>query len=267
MTIEFVGGKTFISTDPASEAISLGGLIGGLATAPAAGDLVIVAYSVGDNRDRAISILTADYIQTEKLYVNDTHDTNYIAGFKIMGASPDADVLLSETFGTAGKSVVIHVWRGVDPVSPMDVAYVTAIGSNSRETDPPPITPVTAGAVIVVMGMDAFQDEAEMLFTAPDLENFFTSYNAWGVDVTTGVGSKAWAGGAYDPAFVVPFTTTFNSWAAITMALRPAADVPVAEMTVPIAFADTPASGATFAAGTSSAIELAPTLSSAEIIQ
>jgi hypothetical protein len=71
-----------------------------------------------------------------------------------MGATPDTSITL--TGGTLSAddagAVVVQVWRGVDPTTPFDVTQTTATGTNSVLCDPPAITPVTPGAVIVSGG-------------------------------------------------------------------------------------------------------------------
>ena len=170
----------------------------------------------------SLTIGSDDYTRIAGLFANDTNDTNLAVAYKIMGAVPDT--LVTVTASTTGRLVAIYVLRGVDETTPMDVAATTATGTNSRVANPPAITPVTTGAVVLAIGANAYIDATFPVFTAPGLTDFVSGSFDGPLDGAIGAGTFAWTSGAYDPAaFTIAGTTTADSWAAFTLALRPAA--------------------------------------------
>lgn len=219
--IEYVGGKAVgtlgVNT---SWTTSLTDLTGGLASAPAAGDIVIVAYGTASGGDEAIGLITADYNEVVELFADDTVDANLSVNWKLMTGTPDTSVEMSQTFSTSNAGVVaISVWRGVHPSSPLDVTTTTATGINSPNPDPPSITPVTSGAVIVVCGTSP---HIAGIYTAPDLSNFISQTSDDTLDCQTGMGSKEWTGGPFNPGAWLADVQTSRAWCAATLALRPA---------------------------------------------
>lgn len=225
MALSFVGGKVAIFAGTTSTTnIVLTDLTGGSGSAPAAGDIVIVAYAVGAQADRSIGVTTADYTEEQELYANGTtYDSNLSVSWKKMGGTPDTSVDLSGTGSSFNAgAVAIHVWRGQDATTPFDVAETTATGTGTGRPNPAAITPTTAGAVIIVAGAAAATTGAA--FTASELSNFFTDTSPDGEDAMVGLGSYAWTSGAFDPAAWTGGTTNAaDSWTAVTLALRPAA--------------------------------------------
>lgn len=220
--ITYVGGKTMGVPDTAGfQTLSITGLTGGSDTAPAAGDIVIVAYATGyptSNTD----VQVTGYTEIADLYANDTIDTNFGAFYKIMGSTPDTTISVSPTGGSGeGGVVAIHVWRGVNSTTPLDVATTTATGLNSCLPNPPAITPVTSGAVIIAMG-GSFLGGA--VYQSSDLSNFRSDIFGSLRVANVGIGSKVWTGGTFDPAawtFAGTDDTNYG-WCACTIALRPA---------------------------------------------
>lgn len=221
----FVGGKVAVFAGTTSTTnIVLTDLTGGLASAPAAGDIVIVAYAVGAAADRTIGVTTADYTEEQELYANGTsYDSNLSVSWKKMGGTPDTSVTVSGTGSNFNAgAVAIHVWRGQDAVTPFDVAETTATGTGTGRPNPAAITPTTSGAVVIVAGAAAAVTGAA--FTASELSNFFTDTSPDNEDAMVGLGSYAWTSGAFDPAAWTGGTTNAgDSWTAVTLALRPAA--------------------------------------------
>jgi hypothetical protein len=222
--ITYVGGTTATITPSTSTTtnVSLTSLTGGIASAPITGDIVIVYYGTGSAAARNISV--TGYTQVSKLTATDIEYTNLYVGYKVMGVTPDTQLTASATLNAADAgAVVVQVWRGVDTVFPLDVTSTTATSLNSALCNPPAITPITAGSVIVAGGAAA-HTQGVITFGSSNLSNFTTlggpdSTN----DVTVGVGSKQWTAGAFDPAaftFGAADSTNF-SWAAVTLALSP----------------------------------------------
>jgi hypothetical protein len=112
------------------------------------------------------------------------------------------------------------VFRGVDPTTPMDVAVVTKTGVNGGRPTADPITPTTDGALILVLGASAAATST--VFTS-GLSNFITSIRGDTYSVTVGAGTYNWISGTYTPVqWLGNNTTASSSWAAATLALRPA---------------------------------------------
>ena len=226
---EFVGAATGGRTGSSSTSltVSLTALTGGIAASPADGDIVVVLAVTGTKANRTLSIkdpATVDYtLIGSELYSDDFVDTNLRLAYKFMGATPDASVVIGPSgSGQDALTVVVHVWRGVDATTPLDVAVTTATGINTGRPNPPAITPTTADAVVLAAGGAAAAIGA--VFTASELANFRSVTQADSNDSMSGMGSFDWVSGAFDPAGWLGGTTAAtDSWAAITMALRPAA--------------------------------------------
>src|SRR3990170_173432 len=89
-TITFVGSASNSSVPTADTTVSLTGI------SLQAGDLVIVTAGIGDddNVNHNVLINTAGYTEVADLFANDTDDTNLAVWWKIMGATPDASVVV-----------------------------------------------------------------------------------------------------------------------------------------------------------------------------
>lgn len=214
----FVGAATASSSSGAAFNVSLTALTGGVAAAPVQNDIVIVVTAVADNT----ACTATGYTQTA--LVSTTLSTVYV-GRKFMGATPDTTVAVQGSGSNAqGACAVAYVWRGVNTTTPMDATPTTSSATNTAIPDPPAITPVTAGAVVLAMGGAGHQRGA-VNFTSPTLANFrSTSANTAGDDATVGIGWASWYSGAYDPS---PFTfggtdSTAYMSCGVTLALRPA---------------------------------------------
>lgn len=231
MAIQYVGGLTAskLGATSGNSTISLTALTGGIASAAAAGDIVIAVFGTGTTVDRTLAINdgTTEYtLIGSELYSNDTFDTSLRVAYKIMGATPDTTV----TFGPTGSdedggAMAVHVWRGIDTATPLDVTAVTATGINTYLPNAGSITPVTAGAIVIVAGAGGREKDLTGTYAASDLSNFIQNQQTTANGaVIAGVGSFAWTSGAFDPAaWTGSGDTTSFSWAAITLALRPGA--------------------------------------------
>ncbi|MDQ1283977.1 MAG: hypothetical protein QG620_325 [Patescibacteria group bacterium] len=238
--IQFVGGTTAGKAGAISgdSTIALNsGLTGGIASAVAAGDLVIAVFGTGATADRTLAITDGSNSYTlidSELYQDDTLDTNLRVAYKFMGGTPDA----STTFGPTGNAndsgaMAVYVFRGVDSSNPLDVAAVPGQAADTSRVVPPDITPSTAGAYVVVVGAAGHNGGADT-FTSTDLVlDFFTRGGTNDTnDVSIGVGHiNNWTSGATDAATWGHSQTDSVdfSWAAITLALRPAATTPFAD--------------------------------------
>lgn len=222
--LAYVGGYTesFVGLT-SDKTISLTGLTGGLASAPATGDFVIVAFSAADGSGD-VDLVVAGYDERADIVGTDSYFANLAVATKFMTASPDTSVVLTGGTGHANNAgaVSIQVWRYVDQTTPMDVTVTTATGGNTILADPAAITPVSVGAQIIVAAAGAGATLVDT-YTAGYLSNFLTSWGDDTNDAVVGMGNVAWTSGAYNPAAFGTNGTDNSafSWAAVTMALRP----------------------------------------------
>jgi hypothetical protein len=228
--ISFVGSMVNETIDGGNVTLTFTGLLdtAGAGATLAENDVVIVAYAVSGTADAAMSTSSSGWTEEAELYGNDTNDVNLAVYSKRMGASPDADiVLVGNADASAGTGAMAFAFRGVDTTTLLDVAVTTATGIDSGQPNPASITPSTAGALIAVAVAGTAGNGNE--FTNPgDLSattNHFRS--VWvpeTIDIMLGMGIKTdWASGAFDPAaWTSGASNIANSWAAATLALRPA---------------------------------------------
>lgn len=224
--IQYVGGTTGSTLGTASSwTISLTSLTGGIASAPAAGDFVVVFYGVGSlGESSAYALSVTGYTQQALVFSNDLYEAHLLVATKRLSGA-DTSITLSQTYDTSDAgAAVVHVFRGVDPTTPMDVAVQTSTAIDTVLADPPAITPVTAGAWVVAAGCGGHERIRDS-FTSSDLTAFLsTGQSETSGDVTIGAGYVADATGAIDPA-QFGFTDSslgIHAAAAATLALRPA---------------------------------------------
>ena len=256
-SMQFVGRATATKAGAATgnSTIALNsGLVGGSRSAVQADDLVIAIYATASTVDRTLTITdgTNPYalIGTELYSGAATRDTNLRVAYKFMGATPDT----ATTFGPTtdaddGGAMVVLVWSGVNKTTFLDVAVATQIGSGTALADPPDVTPATLGAFVLGIGAGAAANGAA--FTSSDLTNFVSLTTSASLnDPMLGAGHIAWSGtGAVNPAqFGGGSTTVDDSWAAMTIALRPATAGTATSDTTPDVFTFTDATGVALSA-------------------
>jgi hypothetical protein len=205
-----VGETTFnIQDNGVNQNVSLPGT-------PAEDDIVIYAHC----SDGAVSpgVQTAGYtdILTDHAATNPGRES----GYKIMGATPDANITFNQTAGGEYTAGVLQIWRDVDTSTPIDNTPTTA-NSGSGMPDPPSFTTLTNGALVIAIGL-LDDDNVAASVTAPagygDL--LANDNTANGDNATSMIASfeKAVAG-AEDPAAFGGDGT--DDWYAVTFALRP----------------------------------------------
>ena len=193
-----------------------------------ADDIVLVLDSCASNANsRNVGASTSGYANVAaKISANDTYDCNSIISWKRMGGTPDTSVSVVSTGNSQdARRTVVRAYRGVDATTMLDVAEVTATGTNGLLFDASAITPATADALIVVFGMGATVKGSTTAFSAPsDLVDWASDYtNSAAYHCVVGVGHKVWASGAFNPdAWTGPTSNTTDSRAGWTIALRPA---------------------------------------------
>lgn len=197
------------------------------------GDMVFVAVENSSTVDRTQAQLTPNgymALHTDN-YQNDSNDSNLLVSVKIMGATPDASVVLQASNATtAGVAYAIYVFRGVNPVTPMDVTPVVTGAINTGVANANAITPATPGAWIVAFAGAAVA--AGAVFTNPaGMSSTTNHFRSATITTTTNDANIAgaiytgWTSGSYDPAaFGGSTTTNTGSWSAVTLALRPILD-------------------------------------------
>ncbi|MGY9048249.1 MAG: hypothetical protein ACKVKF_14610 [Rhodobacterales bacterium] len=192
------------------------------------GDLVLVLYGEAASTTREGTVTTSGYSEAfAHLFSNDGNDANADGEFKFMTAPADTQVVISGgVASTSGNIIAAIVLSGVDPSTPLDVASTTSIGKDTVLADPPAITPVTAGALIVTFAVGAAAGSAGVglfahstktsLINMPDDDAKF-SLLFW-------VSIDEWTGGTSNPvAFTITGTDNIAySWASAQIALRPA---------------------------------------------
>ena len=232
--IQFVGSVVVNgsgATTPQTLTLS-SGLTGGIGSAAATGDFVVVLNGWGAGTDDTPTISTSGYTVlspgTDR-YVSAVSggDANGIAGFKYFSGAPDASVQVTWS-GNAAKGAVAAalVFRGVNAATQMDVTETVASSNSSILVDPSSITPITAGAKVLVLGIAA-GNATNITWNMPSSINGWTT--AYGTGSThssaLGAGYYDWTSGAYDPAAWTLATgsdATTKSYMSWTLALRPA---------------------------------------------
>jgi len=228
MAISYVGGQVGGRAGAASTTTVTYALTGGSNATPQAGDFVVVTMGVGAaarNPAQAVSA-PGTWANLGQLNPNtQTYDTAMNVSYKFMPATPDTTLTAPST-GNAqdAQNWTIQVFRGVDPTNPWDVAAVAASAVGTGRPDPGSITPVTAGAWVVICGAGAAATGVAYVAPANFTTNFLTRTQADTNDAMIGSGYwTGWTSGAVNPAAYTGGTANaVDSWAAYTLALRPA---------------------------------------------
>ena len=195
-----------------------------------ANDLVIVALTIASTVTKSFRI--SGYTQTASAYADDTFDTNFQMGRKFMGVTPDTTVTITGGTGNAadGGAVAIHVWRGIDTTTPLDVLTQENIQINTGIPNPNATTPSTANSVILVAAGSAHNGGTDT-YTAAQLANFLTVGQGGNTnDATVGLGSFNWVSGSFDPNAFTWSQTDSTSFSTVseTLTLRPKlSDIPI----------------------------------------
>ncbi len=178
--IVYVGGKVDSrATTTGSWVVSLSGLSGGIASSPAAGDLVVVVFGQSAAGDFNM-ILNTGYTEVIDLWSADSSEINLGVYHKIMGGTPDTDctATVNATSGVTA-AMIIQVWRGVNATTPMDVTPTATGSNNGSVANPPSITPVTPGAVVIGIGAAGSAFNSGIIYTSSDLSNFLHIEQVW----------------------------------------------------------------------------------------
>lgn len=225
MALQYVGTNK-VTGNTGTLTLSLTALTGGIDTAARAGDFVLAAYAAVSTSNLSLTVGDGTWDSPTGLWANDSRDANLRIATKVMTATPDTQVQGSgQTTATNGAVMVCHVWRGLDTSTPLDVAVVSATGTNSALPNPDPITPVTANAILIAVGAGTGTAVNNAVSAPTGYTNLAQVTVDPGNSITCAIASKVWGGaGAEDPAaFGGLASTTSDGWAAYTLAIRPAA--------------------------------------------
>lgn len=231
MALQYVGGTSGVGTSTGYSVSLNGTLTGGIASSPAAGDIVVVfsgfgnkaasAPAISGNSSGAYSFVPG----TTSYHQNDTYDTEFAAFYAVMGSTPDTSLTVTRvTDGAYGGATVVQVWRGQNTTNPFDVDATVAGAGNTGLINPPLITPVTEGAIILAGGAGTQTSAGSAFAVSSNMTGPSVSANGDGTTSDIGVcmASHAWTSGSFTPNAVTGgAVNTSCSWRAMTIALAP----------------------------------------------
>jgi hypothetical protein len=199
-------------------------------------DLVIITYAIGDadglefDMDAAGFLSGVGFTEIVDTTVNsaDANEIDLGVYWKIMGATPDTSVTIDGQGGNdTSVPAVCMVFRGVDTTNPMDVIPVSTQGSDTMHPNPPSINHNNPSGIWTVIAGASGHNIGSGTFTFPTgyTTNPVYRTHADTSDATVGMGYRL--SGVSDPEDpgVMTHSGTDNtgySWAAATIALRPA---------------------------------------------
>lgn len=230
-----VGRKTYQGDNLSfASGFSLTSLTGGIASAPAEDDVIVIGV-VGADTDAGhdldvdnTSPVSTSVSSGATIKGNGTRDCTMDLQAYRAGASPPTSVTINNNFdGDSGASIIfIEVWRGIDTTTGEDVSRVEASGTNTGRPNPGSITPTTTDALVfVLMGGSAATGSTPSVLTSSDFDTFTTAAQAGTnyASCSAAIGVFQWSSGAFDPSQCGGgSSSTSDAWAAISVALRPA---------------------------------------------
>lgn len=233
MALEFVGSNNGTNIVGGNITLSLTALTGGISSTAIAGDIVIAVISMSsDGVDYNISMNTSGYTEISDLFSDDSTDSNLGVFYKILTSTPDTSAVFNGSgSGFDGAAAIVYVWRGVDQTTPLDVTSTIATGINGSASNPPAITPITAGSYVIAIGGSASTSTSNAEFSSgsSSFSGFVSAIAGGAVTRKAGAGIcyLQWTSGEVDPgAFVTGGTGSSDSWTATTIALRPSRPSP-----------------------------------------
>lgn len=234
MAIQLVGyaSSTLTGVTTATQTVSLTGLTGGISSTAAAGDLVLVVSGWAGTADGNPGVTTVGYTEITDIYSNDTRDTNMSVAYKKLSSAETSVIVSASGITGSGSCAIACVYRGVSSTNPIDVTSTTATGLDTSAPNPPAITPVTANTLIVATGLGSWIGGGGVSGVATPPTGYSNHYKTEVGGSSNGshamVASKTWSGsGAEDPGAWTGITgASFDSWAAVTIALREQVSIP-----------------------------------------
>ena len=192
------------------------------------GDFGLIICGFSSTTSGTPGVVSPTVTSIASLYANDTADVNVNASWFFFSNSDP----ITFTYRLQGSSLfaspfLLMLFRGVDPTTPLDVTPTTATGINTQNLNSPAITPVSGNTTIISTGIVADSDIGA-------ISSYPTGYTpilstAWSGDTADAMMTASFkklsggAGVSEDPSNITTtFNTTTASWAAYTIALRPA---------------------------------------------
>lgn len=229
MPIQLVGYTAVTSrATTATITVPINSLTGGIASSPAAGDLILVFTGWGstNNGDPGVS----GFFELADLYGNGSNnDTNAAVAYLLAGSTPPTSITVNSVTSTNPKGTLVAVFRGVDPSTPFDAALATLTTTAENNVDPPAAIVGTTGAWAVCATFGAMGTSQITAITAAP-----SGYTLLGNFSNTTSGSiRLFAGMAYKTGLIAsavenPGTFTVSNpggaasgGAAFTAILRP----------------------------------------------
>lgn len=221
--VQIVGTVTGERATAGDITLSLTSLQGGIATAAAQNDLVLVWTVSSSTTDQDTTTSTSGFTEVADLYGNgSTNDANSSLYYKLMTSSPDTSVTVNSGSGTNFVAGAV-VYRNVNTASPFDATTTTATNTTSNP-DPASITTVTNNALVVVMAANAATGDTSRWATTPSGGNQLgvVSHYTGGSTLSPLAIAHLWraTAGAYNPP-ALSATSSNNGSTAVTVALRP----------------------------------------------
>lgn len=205
---------SLIGTPQASAPINGGNATLTFSVAPQEGDVVYVWGGHFARAGSGVGPSTAGYTE---LFLNTATNCWFGVWRKVMGASPDSNVVCQGSGNTADAAgYACFVLRGVDR-TPEDVALTSATGS-STNPNPPSITPVRADAWILALAASAVTDASPG--TPTNYTNLIAANGNDSNDYTVAGCLRALTTPAAEDPPAYPTWST-GAWVAATIAVRP----------------------------------------------
>jgi len=199
---EFVGSRTYVAEGSASDmTVPLTTLTGGIASAPRAGDLVVVFVGAStENIDQTTTptgFTSINEISVRRGFKSGSGQTsNLRASLKVMGSTPDTDFVIPGGTGSTSNALAVSIYVFAKASS------ATPAAANSSATDshpqPPSITPTFDGSIILCAGHT--HDSSVAVFTSSDFDDFITAISDDTNNGVIGSGRFEWTSGAFAPA-------------------------------------------------------------------
>ena len=200
--LEFVGSRTYAAGGSGNDmTVPLTTLTGGIASAPRAGDLVVVFVGASKRTTNQTTTPTGftsiNEISAFKSFTfGPGRASNLRASLKVMGSTPDTDFVIPGGTGSTSNAlaVSIYVFAKASSATPAS-ANSSAIDSHPQ---PPSITPTFNGSIILCAGHT--HDFSVAVFTSSDFDDFITVISEDSNDGVIGSGRFEWTSGAFAPA-------------------------------------------------------------------
>lgn len=218
MAITLRGSSTNAGINGGNVSVTLPGSI-------AQNDATYVAFTTSNAANQNLSMVTSGYAELADLFSDDNFDVNFGTFRKVQGPTPDSTAQVTGG-GNASDTVAVlqYTLAGVDTAMPEDATAATATGINTGTPNPPSIITATDGAWVLVFAGNPQGDVATA--AAPsgygNLLSVPTDADSRWTHVMGATKLVATAGAENPGAFGGFGTNTNQSWAAATVAVRPA---------------------------------------------